>query len=85
MGKVNLLITGKVWENAKISHILLCLVDLELMGTHAIPNVWECANSHKMEIFWGKPFHSQSMGNIKFHTMGILWGKLKYSHTMGIE
>ena len=53
MGKVNLHNTGKVWENTEISHILRHLSDLELMRTHAIPNVWECTNSHKMEIFYG--------------------------------
>ena len=62
MGKVNLLSTGKVWENTEISHILRYLAYLELMRTHAIPNVWECANSHKMEIFCGKPYHSQAVG-----------------------
>ena len=62
MGKVNLLSTGKAWENTEISHILRCLAYLELMRTHAIPNVWECANSHKMEIFCGKPYYSQAVG-----------------------
>ena len=62
IGKVNLLNTGKVWENTKISHVLRCLADLELMRTNAIPNVWECINSHKMEIFCGKPYHSQAVG-----------------------
>ena len=38
------------------------LTDLELMKTHAIPNVWECPNSHNMEIFCGKPYHSQAVG-----------------------
>ena len=37
--------------------------DLELMRTNAIPNVWECTNSHKMETFWGKPYHSQAVGS----------------------
>ena len=50
MGKVNSRNTGKVWENTEISHILHYLADLELMGTHAIPNAWERTNSHKMEI-----------------------------------
>ena len=36
--------------------------NLELMITHAIANVWECANSHKMEIFCAKPYHSQAVG-----------------------
>ena len=53
MGKVNLHNTGKVWENTEISHILRHLSGLELMRTHAIPNVWECTISHKMEIFCG--------------------------------
>ena len=53
MGKVNLLSMGKVWETTEISHILRYLAYLELMKIHAIPNVWECANSHKMEIFCG--------------------------------
>ena len=62
MGKVNFLSTGKVWENREISHILCYLTDLELMRTHAIPNVWECVNSHKIEILCGKPYHSQAVG-----------------------
>ena len=62
MEKVNLHSTGKVLENTEISHILRYLADLELMRTHAISNVWECANSHKMEIFCGKPYHSQAVG-----------------------
>ena len=49
MGKVNLLGTEKVWENTEISHILCYVADLELMRIHAIPNVWECTSSHKME------------------------------------
>ena len=62
LGKVNSLSTGKVWENTKISHILRYLADLEFMRTHTILNVWECTNSHKMEIFCGKPYHSQAVG-----------------------
>ena len=62
MGKVNLHSTGKVWENTEISHSVRYLADLELMRTHSIPNVWECTNSHKMEIFCGKPYHSQAVG-----------------------
>ena len=58
MGKVNLHSTGKVWENTEISHILHYLADLELMRTHAIPNVLGCTNCHKVEIFCGKPYHS---------------------------
>ena len=49
MGKVNLLSTGKVWESTEISHILCYLSYLELMRTHAILKVWECANSHEIE------------------------------------
>ena len=62
MGKVNLHSTGKVWVNTEISHILHYLADLELMRNHAIPNVWECTNFHKMETFCGKPYHSQAVG-----------------------
>ena len=62
MGKVNLHNTGKVWENMEISHMLHNLADLELMKTHAICNVWECTNSHKMEIFCENPYHSQAVG-----------------------
>ena len=65
IGKVNLNSTGKTWKNTGISHIFRYLVDLELTKTYAIPNVSEYANSHKMEIFCGKPYHSQAMG---------LWG-----------
>ena len=54
---------GKVLENTEISHILRrYLTDLELMRTYAIPNVWECKNSHEMEILCGKPYHSQPVG-----------------------
>ena len=53
-------ITEQVWENTGNS--LLYPTDLELMKTHAIPNVWECTNSHNMEIFCGKPYHSQVVG-----------------------
>ena len=62
MGKVNLHSTGKVWENTDISHILYYRTDLELMRTHAIPNVWECTNSHKVEMLCGKSYHSQAVG-----------------------
>ena len=62
MGKVNLHSTGKVRENTEISHSLRYLADLEFMRTHGIPNVCECTNSHKMEIFCGKPYHSQAVG-----------------------
>ena len=62
MGKVNLLSMGKVWENTEIFHILRYITYLELLRTHAIPNVWECANSHKMKIFCGKPYHYQAVG-----------------------
>ena len=62
MGKNNLLSTGKVWENIEVSHILCYFTNLELMRTHAILNVWECTNSHKMEIFCGKPYHSIAVG-----------------------
>ena len=62
MGKVNLHITGKVRENTQISHSLRYLADLEFMRSHGIPNVCECTNSHKMEIFCGKPYHSQAVG-----------------------
>ena len=61
MGKVNLLNTGKVWENIEVSQILHYLTDLELMRTHAIPNVSECAISHNMEMFCGKPYPSQAV------------------------
>ena len=63
MEKMNLHSTGKRWENTEVSHILRYLTDLELMRAHAIPNAWECTNSHKMEIFCGKPYHSQTVGS----------------------
>ena len=59
---MNLLSTREVWENTEISHILRYLAYLELMRTYAIPNVWEYANSHEMEIFCGKTHHSQALG-----------------------
>ena len=62
MGKVNLLNTGKVWENIEVSQILHYLTDLELMRTHAIPNTirnvqfsitWKCsAESHILPRLW---------------------------------
>ena len=62
MGKVNSHGKGKVRENTEISHSLCYLADLELMRTHGIPNVCDCTNSHKMEIFCGKPYHFQAVG-----------------------
>ena len=62
MEKANLHSTGKVWKNTEISLILHYLADLESMRTHAIPNVWEYTNSHKIEIFCRKPYHSQTVG-----------------------
>ena len=62
LGKVDLHGTGKVRENTEISHSLRYLAHLEFMRTHGIPNVCECTNSHKMEIFGGKPYHSQAVG-----------------------
>ena len=50
------------YGNTEISLILRYLVHLQLMRTHAIPNVWECTNSHKMEIFCEKQYHSQAVG-----------------------
>ena len=41
MGNVNLLGTGKVSETTEIPHILRYFTDLQLMRTHAIPNVRE--------------------------------------------
>ena len=43
-------------------YILRYVAYLELMRTHVSPNVWACANSHEMEIFCGKLFHSQAVG-----------------------
>ena len=51
---VNSHITEKIWENTGNSQVLLYLTDLELVGTHANPNVRECANSYNMEIFLWK-------------------------------
>ena len=39
MRKVNLVSTGKVWEDTEISYILRYRAYLELTRTHAIPNV----------------------------------------------
>ena len=60
--RVNLNSTGKVRQNTEISHNLRYLADLELMRTPRIPNVCECTNSHKMNIFCGMPYHSQAVG-----------------------
>ena len=76
MGKVNLHSTGKRWENTEISHIFRCLRTLKLKRTHANPNVWECTNSHIMEVFGGKPYHSQivgSSGNYKTQIIHRIW------------
>ena len=62
MGKLNLHSTGKVRKNTEISHSLRYLADLEFMRTHGIPDVCECTNSHKMEVFCGKPYHSHAVG-----------------------
>ena len=61
---------GKVQDN---SQLLLFFTDFKLMGNCAIPNVWECTNSHNMEIFckisyfqdvgvWGN-FFKKLLGN----------------------
>ena len=98
-GKWIYLNTRKVWENTEIFHILRYLADLDLIRTHAIPNVWECTNSPKMEMFCGKPYYTQGVGflgnpnnpqsmvNPKSETLGILWEKLMkiYSHAMGFD
>ena len=62
MGKVNLHNTGKASENTETSHSLCYFADVEFMRTHRIANICECTNSHKMEIFRGKPYHSQAVG-----------------------
>ena len=62
MGWVNSHITEQVWENTDNSQGFLYLTDLELMKTHAILHVWECTNSHNMEVFCGKLYHSQALG-----------------------
>ena len=54
-----------LWENTDNSHFPFCFTDLELMETHAITNAWECANSHTMEIFCGKPYHSPDCGFVR--------------------
>ena len=62
----NSLITEWVWENKDNSQVLLYLKNLKLVGNPVIPNVWECTNSHNMEIFCrnsmllGNSDHSQS-------------------------
>ena len=43
------------------SQVSLNLTYLELVETHGIPNAWECANSHDIEIFCGKTYYSQAM------------------------
>ena len=62
MGKVNLHSRGKVRESTQTFHSLCYLAELEFMRTHVIPNVCECANSYKMEIFCRKPYYSQAVG-----------------------
>ena len=62
IGKANFHSEGKVWENTEISHSLCYLADLELIRTPAIPNICECTNCRKMEIYYRKPYHSQAVG-----------------------
>ena len=73
VGEAEIHVIPKIWEKwiyivqekygkTDISHILYYRTDLELMRTHAIPNVWECTNSHKVEMLCGKSYHSQAVG-----------------------
>ena len=62
MGGLNSSLTEQVWKNTDNTGVLVFLTDFELVGTHAIPSVWKCTNSHNMEIFYGKPYHSQAAG-----------------------
>ena len=70
LGEADMHTIPEIWEKwiyikrkkTEISHSLSYLADLEFMRTHEIPNVCECTNSHKMQIFWGKPYHSQAVG-----------------------
>ena len=59
---VNSHLTKQVWEATDNPQVLLYLTDLGLIETHAIPTVWGCTNSHGMEIFFGKPYHSKAVG-----------------------
>ena len=89
-------VTDLVLENTKNSQVPLYLTDLELVGTHAITNVWECANFYTTKLFCGKPYLSkavdlgnsnnpQSISQVKYHTMGIPKVKLVYFHTMNSD
>ena len=60
-GLVNSLITEHVWENIDNSQVFFYLTDIQLEGNNTIPNAWGCAKSHNMEIFCGKPYHSQAV------------------------
>ena len=60
-GKWISIVRGKYGKTQDFPYSLLPYI-LRVMRTHAIPNVWKCANSHKMEIFCGKPYHSQAVG-----------------------
>ena len=61
-GKANSHIMEQVWENTDNSLVLLYFTDLGLMKTHVILTVWECTNSHNMEVFCWKPYHSEAVG-----------------------
>ena len=58
-GKTEMHTIPKIWKKwiyivrekygkTEISHILRYFADIELLRTHAIPNVWESKNSHEM-------------------------------------
>ena len=84
-GKWISIVWEKYWKTQRFS-IFFATPQLNLF--HAILDVWECTNSHKMEILCRKPYHSLGVsfwGNQKFmrhpngpHSMG----NLKF-HTMG--
>ena len=52
--RMNSHITEQIWGNTGNSQVLLYLIDLELMKTHVISDVWKCTNSLHMEIFCRK-------------------------------
>ena len=58
---VNSHVIEQVWESTDNFQVLFYLTDLVLMKTHAIPTVWECTNSHTIEIFCRKPYHFQAV------------------------
>ena len=69
---------GKAQDN---SQLLLFFTDFELMGNCAISNVWECTNSHNMEIFCKKLLGNPTNSHTWVHTW-VKWN-VYYENIIG--